>query len=72
MLKKKQGVGQIRYVTLMKGENEGLGISITVSFLHISKFFVLYVLYVIIICTSMLYVESSNFTLVQQNRIVKF
>lgn len=35
MLRKKQGVGTIRYVTVMKGENEGLGISITVSCLNI-------------------------------------
>lgn len=31
MLKRKQGVGHIRYATVVKGENEGLGISITVS-----------------------------------------
>lgn len=35
MLRKKQGVGTIRYVTVVKGENEGLGISITVSCLNI-------------------------------------
>ena len=38
MLRKKQGVGTIRYVTVMKGENEGLGISITVSSFKLSNF----------------------------------